>query len=101
MHQLIEEQVRDPDAAANDIDISRFESAVGDQVIAKRQHRLPVLARVGVGDHRDLVGRYRSARLGQQRRMSRSTRRSAPAAASAPLPVRPAPPPMRCRRLTR
>ena len=43
-----------------------------DQVVAEREHHLPVLARIGVGDRGDLVRRDRPARLGQQRRVQRA-----------------------------
>ena len=55
VHQLIDEQVRDLDAAADDVEIGRLDGAVGGQVVAERQHDLPVLARIGVGDRGNLL----------------------------------------------
>ena len=42
------------------------------QMIAERDHHLPVLARIRVRDRGDLVGGDRPARIGQQRRMQRA-----------------------------
>ena len=56
VHELIEEDVRDLRAAAHDIEIGRLQRAVAHQTIAKRDHHLPVLARIGVRDRGDLVG---------------------------------------------
>jgi hypothetical protein len=35
-------------------------------MVAKRDHQLPVLARVGIGDGRNVLRRDRLARIGEQ-----------------------------------
>ena len=53
VHQLIDEQVRDLDAAADDIEIGGFDGAVAGEMVAEGEHDLPVLARVGIRDRGD------------------------------------------------
>ena len=68
MHKLIEEeQRRRADAAAHEIEISGFQRLVPHQVIAKCDHDGPVLARIRIGDRRDVGRRDRAARVGHQR----------------------------------
>ena len=73
MHKLIEEERRRrADAAAHEIEIGGFQRLVPHQVIAERDHDRPVLARIRIGDRRDVGGRDRAARIGQQCRMQRA-----------------------------
>ena len=77
VHELIDEQRRRlAEAVAHQIEIGRFQRLVAQQMIAKGDQHLPVLARVGVGDRRDLGRRNRQARIGQQRGMQRALDRA-------------------------
>ena len=68
MHELIDEQRRRlADAVAHQLGIGCFQRLVAQQVIAEVDQQLPVLARVGVGDGRDIGGRHGHARIGEQR----------------------------------
>ena len=56
-------------AATHEVEIGGLQGAVIDQVIAKRGHHAPILARVGIGDLSDLRSRDRPAWIGEQRGM--------------------------------
>ena len=59
-------------ACATSIEIGRFQRRVAQQMIAERDHHLPVLARIRIGDRGDLAVADRAARIGQQRCMQRA-----------------------------
>src|SRR5665811_869544 len=77
MHELIDEQQRRVTGAiAHKLSIGAFQRLVAQQQIAEGNQQLPVLARVGVGDGRDVCGRHRQARIGEQRAMQRALDRA-------------------------
>ena len=75
VHELVHEQRRSlADAAAHQIEIGGLQGPARDEAVAKREHQAPVLARIGIGDRRDLGRRDRAARIGEQRRVQGSLR---------------------------
>ena len=70
MHELIDEQGwRGTHAATDEVEIGGFHGPMIDEVVAKRSHHGPVLARVSISDLSDLGGSDRPARIGEQRRV--------------------------------
>ena len=57
VHELIEKERRHACAFAHQRHIGRFDRSMGDEMIAERDHELPVLARIGVRDGVDLAPR--------------------------------------------
>ena len=55
VHQLVEEDVRDLGAGAHDIEIGCFQGRIARQAVAERDHHLPVLARIRVGNRGDVI----------------------------------------------
>src|SRR5262249_12962914 len=54
-------------AAAHEIEIGGLHGLVTDEMVAKRGHQGPILARVGIGDRRDLGAGDWTARIAEQR----------------------------------
>src|SRR5262249_42192440 len=68
VHELVDEQRwRLTYTAAHEIEIGGLHSLVSDEMVAKRGHQAPILARVGIGDRRDLGAGDRTARIAEQR----------------------------------
>ncbi len=73
VHELIDEQNRRiSQSLPHQIYIGGFQRLVAEQVIAERNHLLPVLTRIGIGDGRDVRCHDLHARIGAQRGMKRA-----------------------------
>ncbi len=66
VHDLVEKDMRHLDGVPDDGEIGPLDRPMRRKQVAEGEHHLPVLARVGIGNRRDLGGRHRTARVNEQ-----------------------------------
>src|SRR5262249_60303431 len=70
MYDLVDEQRRRlGHAATHEVEIGGLHRLMTDEMVAKRDHDGPILARVGIGDRHDLGGGYWAAWIAEHRRV--------------------------------
>src|SRR5262245_1488249 len=70
MYELVDEQRRClAHAATHEVEIGGLHGLMADQMVAKRDHQGPILARVDIDDRRDLGGGDRAAWIAEHRRV--------------------------------
>src|SRR5258708_25677271 len=70
VYELVDEQRRRlAHATTHEVEIGGLHRLMTDEMVAKHDHQGPILARVGIGDRRDLGGRYPAAPIAEHRRV--------------------------------